>query len=430
MVESPHMLENVTTLDSTEKPVKGEKKVAKQKSSNFIYFLIQMFASFADNMTNQFLPVYTRRLGASETQMGLFTAVSNVGKTGFQPLWGRLSDYKGRKVFMLSGSFIAMASIFTMIFAHTPGQVIISVALYAFSFSIFFPAWQGAIADYTEGKKRGGFMGRLLGVSYIYIAIALLAYTFIVPILHISDLAQFRLVIAIAGVNFGIVTLISWVMIDLKNPDTSEDHESMLTPLKDAAFRKFLIVILFWWFWMSLAWSYFPLVISDVINATPIQVAYIAISATLLQAVTSYSLADYIDRVGERRAIFIGFLSFTVVPINYAFATSWYWLIPAQLISGIGRGFGFAALQSYLIEMGGSKRAGNYQGIYQLLWGVVTFTGSLLGGLILGWYVQYLGDISKALTISLLVIAVLRLSSNIVIYKFLPDPVSELQDYQ
>ena len=399
----------------------------KSKSPKLFYFLIQAFLSFGENLGYQYLPIFTRRLGASEIQMGLLTAVNNVAKTIFQPTFGKMSDKYGRKIFMLTGAMIATASAITITFASSVVQVIISVTFNAFGLSILFPAWQGAIADYTEGSKRGGFMGRILGVSYIYISVSLMTYVFIVPLLGFNEINQFRLIIGMAGLNFGLVSIMSWLFIDLREKSFDISQDSIFMPLKDKNYRTFLKVILFWWFFMSLAWSYFPLVISDVIMASPVEVSYIAISATIIQASASYFLADYIDKFGEKISISIGFLSFTAVPLTFAFASEWWHLIPAQMISGIGIGFGFTALRSYIIEIGGADRAGNYQGVYQLLWGLTTFSGSFLGGVILDLVITFVGDISTALTYMLLIIAGLRFSSNIVIFKYLPNPISSLK---
>lgn len=422
------MLETKVIVEEVIDQKKGDiSEDIEKRSPKALFYFIQAFLSFGENLGYQYLPIYTRRLGATEIQMGLLTSVQNVSKTIFQPSFGRLSDVYGRKKFMLLGAFIAMTAAIVMVFAQGPVQVIVAIGFNAFGISILFPAWQGAIADYTQGQRRGGFMGRLMGVSYIYISVALATYIFVVPAFTTNELQQFRLIIAMAAANFALVTLMSYLLLDLKNVDRARQRESIFTPLKDPTYRRFLAVVLYWWFFMSLAWSYFPLVISDVVKATPVEVAYMAISATIIQAFASYRLADYIDRFGERKSISIGFISFTVVPVTYAFATEWWHVIPAQVIGGIGIGFGFTALRSYIIEIGGSKRAGNYQGIYQLLWGIVTFVGSFSGGVLLDWYVDYLdGDISRALTTVLLVIAGLRLSSNIVIHKFLPEPISGL----
>ena len=62
-------------------------------------------------------------------------------------------------------------------------------------------------------------MGRLLGVSYVYISVALLAYVFFIPMFGLSEIQQFRLIIGMAALNFALVSVMSYILIDLKNPN-------------------------------------------------------------------------------------------------------------------------------------------------------------------------------------------------------------------
>ncbi len=78
-------------------------------------------------------------------------------------------------------------------------------------------------------------------------------------------------------------------------------------------------------------------------------------------------------------------------------------------------------MQTYIMEIAGSEKTGAYQGTYQILWGAVTFVGSLFGGIFLGWFKNYMGSLSEALKIALLGIFALRLLSNIVMVILLPD---------
>lgn len=387
-----------------------------------MYFLIQMSFSFSQNLAYQYIPLFNKKLGADEIEMGLMTAVQNVFSTAFSPFWGKISDKHGRKMFLLLGSFIATTSAFTLATAKSPTHVLISIAINSFGLSMLVPAWQGALADYTEGLKRGGFMGKLSGVSYFYVTSALILYSVIAPHLPLNEIQQYRVVMLTSAINFLIMVLLSWILIDLKDPNGSDNHYTLLDPIKDSVYRRFLIVVLFWWFWMSLAWSYFPTVISEVIDANVSEVAWIAITGTIVQAFASYKMGSLIDRIGERKSIFFGFLTFTIVPLNFAFATKWWHLIPAQIIAGIGIGFGFTALQTYILEIAGSEKAGNYQGTYNLLWGIVTFVGSYFGGWFLQWLKNQLGSLPRALTISLLIVTAFRFFSNFIMYFFLPDP--------
>ncbi|MFV2014851.1 MAG: MFS transporter, partial [Candidatus Heimdallarchaeota archaeon] len=373
------------------------------------FYIFQMFISFAQNLSFQFLPIYSRKLGATETQMGLLTAVQNVFSSLFSPFWGNKSDKYGRRMFLFLGGLTTFASAIAIATASGPVQVIFAVGINAIGLSMIMPAWAGAMADYSEGQPRGGFVGRIAGVGYAYVFFALLFFTVLIPVLPDNELTQYRIIMWIAVANFALLIIISWFFIDIKNGNNKDKKYSIIEPLRDPIYRKFLITILVWWFFMSLAWSYFPIVVADVAQATIVQVAILGIVATVTQAFSSFYLSDYIDKIGIRKSVVLGFLPFAIIPLFFAFATSWEHLIIPQLIAGMGIGFGFTAMQTYIIEIAGSEKAGTYQGTYQILWGFVTFGGSFFGGWFLGQLKDYLNDLNEAAKFALLGIFVLRL---------------------
>ena len=81
-----------------------------QKPRSWIFYFVQMFISFGQNLGYQFLPVYTRKTGATETQMGLLTSLQNIFSTLFSPFFGKQSDIHGRKAFIAGGTFIAFGA--------------------------------------------------------------------------------------------------------------------------------------------------------------------------------------------------------------------------------------------------------------------------------------------------------------------------------
>ena len=60
--------------------------VLKSKSPKLFYFFNSSILSFGENLGYQYLPIFIR-LGASEIQMGLLTAVNNVAKLYFNQPW-------------------------------------------------------------------------------------------------------------------------------------------------------------------------------------------------------------------------------------------------------------------------------------------------------------------------------------------------------
>lgn len=404
-------------------PLDSDRDSERPRSSQKLYYGIQMFILFAQNLTFQFRPIYARQLGANEVQMGLLTAISNVSSTFFSPFFGKRSDVIGRRMLLLTGGFIAATSSIAIALAQNAVQVIVIVGINGLGLSIITPAWSGALADYTENEDRGGFMGRLFGFGYAYVTVALVAFAFASPLLPVGELTQYRMIMLLSGLNFGAVIFLSWIFIDLHKPKVVKEKKySIWDPLRDPVYRRFLLIILIWWGGMSFAWSYFPLVVQDVVGATPSEVAWIGIAATIVQALVAYRLGKYITKYGVRKSLIIGFLPFTFVPLIFAFATEWWHLIPAQLVAGIGIGFGFTAMETYILDIAGNERAGNYRGTFNILWGIVTFMGSLAGGFFMQWYSNYLNDLSKALMHALIAIAIIRGSSNILMVLYLPDP--------
>lgn len=390
------------------------------KPRNWIFYFVQMFISFGQNLSYQFLPVYTRETGANETQMGLLTSFQNIFSTLLSPFFGKKSDKHGRRIFVAGGTFIAFGAGIGIAVSNSVGLILFSSIISAIGFSIFVPAWSGALADYTEGINRGGFIGRIMGVGSGFIALMLFIFTIITKYTDFEQMQEFKLIMYISAFNFLIVSIGSTLFMDVKVVKSSQAPFTLFEPLQDKRFRSFLIVILFWWLLMSLAWSYFPIVISDILQLTAAQIAIIGIAQTIVQAIASYKGADLIDRIGARRAVTIGLLPFSLVALTFGLATKWWHLLIPQIISGIGIGWGFAALQVYILNIAGNEKAGTYQGMYNITFGVLTFLGSLGGGILLQWYKGVVG-LNTALFNLLIIIAVLRFLSNILMWVILPN---------
>ncbi|MDH5402453.1 MAG: MFS transporter [Candidatus Heimdallarchaeota archaeon] len=380
---------------------------------------MQVFLSFGQNLAFQFLPIYTRKLGGTERQMGLLTAVQNVFSNLFSPYWGKKSDQMGRRIFMVFGGFIAFSCAIAMALANNPNQIIVTVAVNSFGMSILVPAWSGAIADYTKGMNRGSFMSKIMGIGAGYVSIALIIYAYYIPKLNLDEISQYRVIIWASAINFGLATVVSGFIVDRNEKEKREFK--LFLPLKDSKFRRYTFITITWWFFMSLAWSYFPILISDVVNASSSEVALIGLTQTIVQSIVGYKLGKYIEKLGMRKSIIIGLLPFALIPLIFSFATVWWHLIPAQIIAGFSIGFGFAAMEGYILEIAGNQNAGSYKGVYQVIWGFVTFIGSFLGGILLEWLSHYLGNLTDALRIMLFTVFLARLVVNLFMIKLLPD---------
>ncbi|MCY3411070.1 MAG: MFS transporter [Candidatus Heimdallarchaeota archaeon] len=392
------------------------------KQSSLIYYLIQMLISFGQNLSFQFLPIYARKLGADPRQMGFLTSLQNIFSTLFSPFFGKQSDEYGRKYFIAAGTFVAAGAGVGMALSNNAIHILFATAIASIGVSILTPAWAGAMADYTESniRGRGGFIGRIMGVGSGFVTLMLLGFYFLEPYLKMTELQEYKMIMWFSAGNFIIVCVISYFLIDVRQGKRSSNKLNLLEPWYDPRFRRAMSVILLWWLLMSFAWSYFPLVISDILKLSASQVAIIGAMQTITQTVASYKGADLIDRIGAKKATIIGFLPFSMVPLFFAISTVWWHLLLAQFVGGMGIGFGFASLQVYILNVAGAEKSGTYMGFYNVSYGILTFFGSLGGGFFMQWYASQVG-LNVALFNALIAIAIMRFLSNFLMIKFLPD---------
>ena len=419
------------------------RSTTRSKPKAIVFYLIQMIYSFSLNLTFQILPIFARKLGGTEVQLGILTAVQNVTSSFFQPLFGYLSDRRGRRVFLVLSAFTMTLSGVVLIFSQNATQVIIIVGFSSLGMSLFWPAWNGTIADYTRSKKitLGDFLGKIYSASSIYISLTFVLLILYFQFSEFDELLQYRLILVVAALNFFFFLIVSFFVFDSvttseENTGDSEGEDNgtldppsstksamqhALRPLKDKRYTSFLTIILFWWFWMSLAWPYFGIFLVDVLDVSLVQLLILSLPVTIFQSIFARVYSHYSHVLSTSRILMISLIPFAFVPLLFSISTQWWHIILPQILAGIAIGAGFSALQAYILEVAGEEHSAYYTGTYQITWGAVTFAGSLLGGYALGYLKDYFGSIATALTLSFFTIFLLRMISDVFLILFLPD---------
>lgn len=117
--------------------------------ANFINFLTES-AIFSSSL---FIPIFARELGASNFEVGLIGAFYGLATFFSFNIFGRLSDIRGRKKFLIIGLLASALSFPLQALASTPFQLLISRFLLGFCIGIY-PA--ALIAHIYDAKKRIG----------------------------------------------------------------------------------------------------------------------------------------------------------------------------------------------------------------------------------------------------------------------------------
>lgn len=115
------------------------------------------------------LPTYAKDLGASPFMIGFIAAMYSSMQFLFSPVWGRLSDFIGRRPVMLVSIFMASVSYLFFAYASTIPLLILARALSGIG-SANIAAAQAYITDVTDSKSRSkamGMLGAAFGIGFI-----------------------------------------------------------------------------------------------------------------------------------------------------------------------------------------------------------------------------------------------------------------------
>ncbi len=179
-----------------------------KKSPLAILFLTVLLDLIGFGIVLPLLPTYAKDLGASPFMIGFIAAVYSSMQFLFSPVWGRLSDFIGRRPVMLVSIF--MASVSYLFFAHatTIPLLILARALSGIG-SANIAAAQAYITDVTDSESRSkamGMLGAAFGIGFIigpliggflktnfgiemvgYVASALIGIDFILAVFFLSE---------------------------------------------------------------------------------------------------------------------------------------------------------------------------------------------------------------------------------------------------
>jgi DHA1 family tetracycline resistance protein-like MFS transporter len=304
------------------------------------------------------------------------------------PIMGSLSDRFGRRRIILIAT--AGSAIDYVIMANAPDLMWLFVARTIAGFTAGVLSTANAyIADVTPPEKRAqsfGLMGAAFGIGFV-----------IGPVLggflgHIDIRLPFWVAAGCSALNW------FWGFLVLPESLAPENRRafqwSRANPIGALLALRHLPTVL------ALAGSYFIMMLAQtMLQSTwalytdaryhwgPLQVGLSLMSVGVLSGLVQATLVKKIvPRIGETRAVVIGFIISIISQIGYGLATQG-WMIYAIIGFGAFAGISQPALQAYITKHVPPNEQGAVQGVYGGLASLAGIPGPLIGTFILGWAV-------------------------------------------
>ncbi|PIX32002.1 hypothetical protein COZ60_01465 [Candidatus Bathyarchaeota archaeon CG_4_8_14_3_um_filter_42_8] len=361
--------------------------------------------SLSIGTVNPFLGAYAVKLGASSSEMGWFQSSTNLSNNVMQVFWGRLSDRLKRRIpFIVLGSLIVSGLWIPIIFVTSASQLIILLAIQALLGSMATPAWTALIGDLVPSFK----LGRANATINLWASMGSLIATLSSGIIMIAiggTLQEMFLVPLTVATICGVTS--SLIMFKLKEKKNNEklnlkEHfaskilglDVLARARKMPYFIKYCYVEGIFQFFMSISWPLFSITQIRILKASMLQIALLSVVQSLVTIIFQGWAGRLADNVGRKPLLVFFRFSLVTVPIAYVLSPDINTLIVVGAFWGLAQALGQASATAYLLDVSPEEYRGSFTALFNLVVGVITFFGSLIGGYLSDYMIGLYGLIT------------------------------------
>ncbi|MHA1616697.1 MAG: MFS transporter [Candidatus Njordarchaeales archaeon] len=372
-----------------------------------------------------YVNIYAVELGASYSEIGLVSAISNASPTVFQPLWGFLSDrLMKRRIFILLGYLLAGFIVFFYVYAKDPIMYAILLALSMISLSAATPAWNSYIGSFFKKHERARGIGKINGIGFAGTILGAIISGFLMTmVIGEIPFLQYRFSFTVASLLFIITGLLALNIRDPTNAGNGYSLETIVASVKkNSYFQKLLLAESLWSFSMSIAWPMFSAGYIYKFHAKKLEIAMSNIFFNVAFMLSQLYLSFLADVYGRKKAIAYSRFIFPIYPLMWYVAWRIEIVYIANFVVGLANAVSTVAIFAYILDVTEEEERASYFAIYNMILGISQFMGSYIGGLIGDYFRSVLGII-PALHIVFLISSFLRLLTAIP-YLFLKETLT------
>jgi multidrug resistance protein len=349
-----------------------------------VLFLTVFLDLLGFGMVIPILPLYAERMHASDLETGFLLAIYSIMQLFFSPIWGRLSDRRGRRPILLLSILGSCGSQLGYAFAPSFAWLVVARA-FAGMCGANITAAQAYIADCTDARERAagmGMLGAALGLGFVFgpaLGGLLSQHSATLPFLFSG---------ALAGVNF------LWALAVLKEPRPAAERtharsitwaglvQTVTTPRLLALMVLFFVVT----FGFANLESTFSFYLEREFGYGRRQIGYVFTYIGVLMIFVQGGLVRRLaPKFGERALVVAGTLLMGCgFLLQYAAATQTMLFVAVAVIA-IGNGLNTPSLSSLISRAASGAEQGGVLGVSQSCGALARVVGPLVGTFALGF---------------------------------------------
>jgi MFS transporter, DHA1 family, multidrug resistance protein len=328
------------------------------------------------------LPVYAKNLGASGLYVGLVFGAFSFSRSAFLPYFGRLSDRKGRKPFIVIGLFCyVLVSIAFMGFEKIEALILVRF-IQGIASAMIMPVTQAYVGDITPAGDEGFAMG-LFNMS-LFMGLSL------GPLLGGLISEKFSLHMAFG--SMGAMALVGCLLAILLLPPTR--FEQVVTQQKKPLDWKYLVtdrdipaLFIFRFTYtacIGILWGFLPVYADMEFSLSTGDIGILLMLGVFISGIVHLPMGALADRFNKIALVAIGGIIVAYAVFSFQWANGFRDLFIASVLFGIGGGISGPALMALAIIAGNRTGAmGSVMALLTMAHSLGMLTGSLLAGIIM-----------------------------------------------
>lgn len=331
------------------------------------------------------LPVYAHHLGAGGISIGLIFGSFSISRTFLLPFFGKLSDAKGRKPFIVVGLLCYTLISFAFIASNDVISLIIIRFVQGMASAMIMPVTQAYVGDITPKGKEGFYMG-LFNLS-MFISLSLGPVMGGVLNDHLGLDIPF---VCMGGLSFIGFFLAIYFLPKVKNEPTAAQRSRSVgwTVLwKDPIVAGLFSIRLVYVTCIGIIWSFLPVFADTEFHLSASQIGILVMIPVFVSGLLQMPAGYIADRVNKSSMIFWGGSIIIVTVFSIYWAHGFWGLFVTNIFFGIGGGIVMPPVMAWTVIKGNeTKSMGSIMGLLTMGHSIGMLLGSFFAGVTMEMY--------------------------------------------
>jgi len=354
-------------------------------SINYNIFVTLFLAVFVTTtgvgLVAPLLPVYAHELGAGSFQIGLIFGAFSLSRSIFVPLFGRLSDRKGKKPFMTTGLFIYFSLSLLYAAAKDVETLIILRLAHGFASAMILPVAQAYVGMMTPERMEGRIMGLFNLSLYCGLSVG--------PLL--GGVVRDWFNIQISFLSMAALTFIGFLLcLLLLPPESGKDREVSRTQerrfsyyglIKSASVSSLFLFRACFTICIGITWTFLPLLASIKLGLSSSAIGVVVMINVAVAGILQTPMGYLADRFSKKILVCSGGVLGVISVLYINNASSFGELVFANGLLGLAGGIAIPSIMALgVIEGRRTDAMGGMMGFLALAHSVGMLVGPLLAG--------------------------------------------------